>query len=60
MALSHDVISAKRQRKAAKRAKVRRNLATYKRSMVELFRKDPIAFKNAITDCPRGGKKKAA
>jgi hypothetical protein len=57
MALSHNVISAKRQCRAAKRAVVRKNLATYKRQMVALWKKDPIAFATAVKEFPRGGKK---
>jgi len=60
MALSPAALSAKRQRKAAKRAKVRRNLATYKRQMTALWKKDPVAFAKAVENSPRGGKKKQA
>jgi len=58
MALSHDVLSAKRQRKAAKRSQARKNLKVYKQQMRALWVAKPEAFAKAAKEFPRGGKKK--
>jgi hypothetical protein len=58
MALSHDVISAKRQRKAAARAKQNKNLKTYKQEMLRLRNTKPEVYLAALKNSPRGGKKK--